>query len=161
MLLARRFSVCFAVVLAITGGLIALSGAWVSPAFRGGADQDDLKPLVDVEHLMESVVNPAFASVKKGLGEKPENRKSWKQIHSASIVIGESGNLLLFRKPEEADAKAWTSLSVGLREAADGLVKATRAQDYDASTKAYLAVVNACNKCHGKFGEDGEPKIEP
>ncbi len=138
-----------------------LSSARPGSSRDAARTNDGPKPLVDVEQLMEHVVNPGFLAAKECLREKPADAKSWKAVQSASIILGESGNLLLFRKPADADMNEWTALSVELRDAGDRLIKAARAKDFDAAKTAYRAVVASCNKCHERFGDDGEPKIEP
>ena len=128
---------------------------------EGERHQPVLEPLVDVHDLMESVVGGAFEATKNGLGEKPADRKAWKRVYSMSVLLGESGNLLLFRKPEDADSNQWRTLAVGLRDKGQELMEAAKAKDYDTARKAYCRVVDSCNKCHEKFATDGEPKIEP
>ena len=161
MSIATRLGVAFAVAGSLGLAVIIMPSSHVSASGASQADKSGLEPLVDVHELMESVVGKAFEGAKKGLGEKPADRKAWGSVYSMSVLIGESGNLLLFRKPEDADAKQWNTLAVGLRDRGQELIQATKAKDYDSAKKAYRAVVDACNKCHTKFATDGEPKIEP
>ncbi len=161
MIIARRLGVS----VAIAPATLLLSFGLATHGIARSADRDeepgDLKPVVSVEQLMENVVKPSYEMVKNDLAAKPADRAAWKKIQSTSIVLGESGNLLLFRRPEDASAKDWNGFAVGLREAGAGLVQAARAQDYAAAKQSYLRMVNACNSCHKKFGDQGEPKIEP
>jgi hypothetical protein len=124
-------------------------------------NDDALKPLIDAHEFMEHVVTGTFDTVKKGLREKPSDARAWRAVRDSSLLLGESGNLLLIRKPAGADAAEWAKLSVALRESGDALAKAAKAKNYDACRTAYLAVVRSCNQCHVQHGDDGEPKIEP
>lgn len=125
------------------------------------AESIELKPLVDTHEFMEHVVEGTFATLKQGLNERPADAKAWRSVRDMSLILGESGNLLLIRKPDDADAAEWTKLSIALRESGDALSKSAKAKDNDASRMAYLALVHACNACHTKYGDDGEPRIEP
>jgi hypothetical protein len=159
--LLRRLGVPFAA--ALLAALIATSVAPIRPTIGGsrGAVQHELKPLVDTHEFMEHVIEGTFATLKAGLTEKPADAKAWRSVRDASLLLGESGNLLMIRKPDDADAADWSKLSIALRESGDDLSKAAKAKDYDASRKAYLVLVHACNTCHTKYGDDGEPKIVP
>ena len=161
MKLLRRLGVPFAS--ALLAALIATALAPTRPLVRasGAAEQHHLKPLVDAHEFMEHVVEGTFATLKKGLSEKPNDSKAWRIVRDASLLLGESGNLLLFRKPDDADAADWSKLSIALRDSGDAVSKAAKAKDYDASRTAYLLLVHACNACHSKYGDDGEPKIMP
>jgi hypothetical protein len=125
------------------------------------SDASELKPLADVHEFMEHVVDGTFATVKNGLKERPVDAKAWRAVRDASLLLGECGNLLLIRKPDGADGAEWSKLSTALRESGDVLTKAAKSKDYDASRKALLALVESCNQCHVKYGDDGEPNIEP
>jgi hypothetical protein len=128
---------------------------------RPAPDQGDLKPLVDVHEFMEHIMEGAFAAVMQGLKDKPADANAWRAVRDASLLLGESGNLLLIRKPDGADSGEWSKLCLALRESGDTLTKAAKSKDYNASRGAYLAVVRSCNQCHTQFGDDGEPKIDP
>jgi hypothetical protein len=124
-------------------------------------DEGALKPLVDVHEFMEHVMSGTFDTVKGRLKEKPNDDSAWRSVRDASLLLGESGNLLLIRKPESADETEWSNLSIALRESGDALAKAAKSKNYDACRTAYLIVVRSCNMCHIKYGDDGEPRIEP
>jgi hypothetical protein len=130
------------------------AGSHAAPPSR-----NDLKPLVDVHEFMEHVVEGTFATVKNGLNDRPADAKAWRLVRDASLLLGESGNLLLIRKPEAADDAEWSKRAIALRESGDALGKAAKTRDYGASRKAYVTLVQACNQCHAKYGDDGEPKI--
>jgi hypothetical protein len=159
--LLRRLGVPFAA--ALLAALIATSIAPIRPTVGAGGARDghDLTPLVDTHEFMEHVVEGTFATLKQGLSEKPADTKAWRTVRDTSLLLGESGNLLLIRKPDDADASHWSKLAIALRESGDTLSKAAKAKDYDASRKAYLALVHTCNACHSEYGDDGEPKIMP
>jgi hypothetical protein len=148
------------VLLALAAATVAIAPIRVPANSRTAHIPSDLKPLVDVHEFMEHVVDNTFAKVKQGLADEPVDFKAWRAVRDASLLLGESGNLLLIRKPDAADSAEWSKLSIAMRESGDALTKAAKSKDYDASRKTYLAVVQSCNQCHIKF-TDGEPKIEP
>jgi hypothetical protein len=159
MSIARRLGVSVVAFGSVLGSLVLLASG--APAPPGIDEEDGIKPLVDVHHLMEDVVGSAFGAAKKGLSKEPADTATWKNVRSMGLIIGESGNLLLGRAPEEVETKAWTAMAVKLREAGDELYKTAKKKDYAAASKAYINLVDACNKCHVRFNEEGEPKIEP
>lgn len=154
------------VTLATVAGLACLSnpsngrlpaGETTKPEPRMATDP---VALVDVHELMETVVSRSFDDLKKGIATEPANRTAWRAVYASTVAIGESGNLLLFRRPTGTDEKAWDVSAVALRSVAAELVKAAKKRDYAATKTHYAAVVNACNRCHEQFTM-GEPKIEP
>lgn len=158
MIIVRRLSIAAVAAVAT----VLASTAFVSSGEHCLQPSDDanVRPVVDVHHLMEDIVESAFDTVQSGLGERPADAKAWKRVRGASVTIAETGNLLLGRRPEDAEAKEWAALAGSLRDRGEELYKAARAKDYDAAKRAYATVVTACNSCHTKFAE-GEPKIEP
>ena len=159
--LLRRLGVPLAAAMLAALIPTALAPTWPMVRTSGAGEQHDLKPLVDTHEFMEHVVEGTFATLKKGLSEKPADENAWRSVRDTSLLLGESGNLLLIRKPDDADASDWSKLCIALRESGDTLSKTAKAKDYDASRQAYLALVHACNACHTKYGDDGEPKIVP
>ncbi len=162
MQIVRRLGIPMCAALAAATIAVSISSAR-SPSRIAGemTQQAALKPLVNVHELMEHVVEHPFTALKTGMKEKPADAKAWRSVRDTSLLLGETGNLLLMRKPEDADAKEWVSLCISLRDSGDALSRAAKAKDFDAGKKAYLVMVNSCNQCHAQYGDDGEPKIEP
>ncbi|GEM_PF-6723681 len=142
------------------GALACVASGPLGPTFGQEAAKDGLAPTVDCHHLMEYIVEEAFDDLKEDLATEPANKKAWRGVLSSSVMLAETGNLLLIRRPDDADAREWTTLSIALRETGSEVMKAAKARDYAATKKAYAAMVASCNKCHTRF-TDGEPKIEP
>ena len=160
MSILRRLGVPF--VAALVAAAIATAVAPVRPpAVASGSPTADLKPLVNSHEFMEHVVAGTFELVKNGLRNKPPDARAWRSVRDASLLLGESGNLLLIRKPDDVDPSEWSRLSIGLREAGDALTRTAKAKDFEASRAAYSVLVRSCNECHTKYGDDGEPRIQP
>ena len=158
----RRLRIPFAA--AVIAAVIAAAVAPIrstAQTHRPAENSLDLRPLANVHEFMEHVVEGNFATLKKALSEKPVDAQTWRSVRDTSLLLGESGNLLLIRKPDDANASDWSKRSIALRDAGDALSKAGKAKDHDASRRAYRLLVQACNDCHSKYGEDGEPKILP
>ena len=159
--LVRRLGVPLAAAMLAALIATALAPAWPTVRANGAGGQHDLKPLVSTHEFMEHVIEGTFATLKKGLSEKPADEQVWRSVRDTSLLLGECGNLLLIRTPDDADASDWSKLCIALRESGDIVSKAAKGKDYDASRSAYLELVHACNACHTKYGDDGEPKIVP
>ncbi len=142
------------------GMLACVVSAPLRPTLGQEPTKDGLVPTVDCHHLMEYIVEEAFDELKEDLGTEPANKKAWKGVLSSAAMLAETGNLLRIRRPDDADAKEWATLSIALRETGSAVMKAAKARDYAATKKAYDAMVASCNRCHTKL-TDGEPKIEP
>jgi cytochrome c556 len=158
---AQRFAIPFGAAIIASAIATAVVPLRLATAARPVPSAAELKPLVDTHELMEHVVEGAFKELKKGVSGPPADAATWRRVRDASLLLGESGNLLLIRKPDDADSGEWSRLSIAMRQAGDKMSKAAKAKNYDATRAAYGELVQSCNSCHAKYGDDGEPKIDP
>ena len=114
----------------------------------------------DVHEFMEYINGPVFARLRKLLAEEPKGRPEWRQARGYALVLGETGNLLMIRPPEEDEAAGWKRFSAALRDEGAKLYEATKKRDYKIAREHYIALARQCNTCHNEFS-DGEPVIEP
>ncbi len=118
------------------------------------------KPVVDNLTLMQTVVDPQadilWASVgsiitKEGSEDFfPRNEAEWAAVRNATVMIMESGNLLMMgdRAIDDGD---WMVMAADLVDAGKLAYDAAEAQDPDAIFAIGADVYDACNRCHEKY----------
>jgi cytochrome c553 len=118
------------------------------------------QPVEDNMHeFMEYVFQPTYKRLKEAMASEPTDNGAWKAIKSDALILAESGNLLLIRKPKEL-ADVWTQHSVVVRELGGNLYQAARKKDYESARRNYTSMLTKCNSCHDKFA-DGEHQLKP
>ncbi|MCC9607401.1 hypothetical protein LOC68_12955 [Blastopirellula sp. JC732] len=126
----------------------------------GQANAAEPKPVEsDMHEFMEYVYQPTYKRLKPAMAAEPKENAVWKEIKSTSLILAESGNLLLSRAPEEGAAE-WNEYSIATRELGGDLYRAAKKKDYAAATTAYKAMLQKCNACHTKFAH-GEHQLAP
>lgn len=113
----------------------------------------------DMHEFMEYAFEPFFHELKESLAKEPENKRAWKPVKANSLILAESGNLLMLRGPEE-NKDAWNRLAHELRDQGKLLYGAAKKRDYASTRKHYEAFVSNCNACHEQFA-DGEHMQKP
>jgi Cytochrome C' len=103
-----------------------------------------------MHEFMEYYFQPTYLRLKPVMAAAPADNAGWRAIKADSLILAEGGNLLLLRTPLRDPAK-WNASSVAVREAAGQLYKAAKKRDFDASRKAYEAMLTNCNSCHKQF----------
>lgn len=129
---------------------------------RGAEDAPPAGP-VPVEpnphEFMEYVNQPNYRQLRQALAQEPKDEKAWESVTSSSLVLAESGNLLLFRPPNE-NADAWKRHAVSVREQGSKLYQAAHKKDYSAAKQEFASLLQRCNSCHDEFA-GGEPNLKP
>ena len=118
------------------------------------------KPVVDTLLLMQAVVDPQadilWASVGSIITEEgsddffPRNDAEWAEVRNATVMIMESGNLLMMGD-RAIDDGPWIEMAQGLVDAGKLAFDAAEAQDPDAIFAIGADVYDACNRCHEKY----------
>lgn len=90
--------------------------------------------------------------------ENKENT-NWKAIKSDALILSESSNLLLMRKPDSEEA-TWRMLSADVRDLGEKLYRAAKSKDEAASQTHYKAMLVKCNACHKSFA-NGKYQLSP
>lgn len=118
------------------------------------------QPVEDNMHeFMEYVFQPTYMRLKVAMASEPTDNGTWKAIKSDALILAESGNLLLIRKPKE-HADVWTQHSVAVRELGGNLYQAARKKDYESARRNYSSMLMKCNSCHDKFAH-GKHQLKP
>lgn len=154
-----RFYPLTSLLLLVTAGWLSSTGSPLQqlPA----ADQKETAAPVepDMHEFMEYVFQPTFKRLQPAMAAVPADNQGWKAIKAESLILAESGNLLLIRKPEE-DVADWVKHSVQVRDFGGQLYRAAKAKDYPTARKHYEAMVRNCNACHEQFA-GGEHILTP
>lgn len=113
----------------------------------------------DMHEFMEYVCEPPYKRLKAALTTAPTENATWKAIKSDSLILAESGNLLIGRPPEK-DAADWLKHASGVREVGGSLYKAAKKKDAAESRKQWELLLIQCNACHTQFA-GGEHMLAP
>ena len=109
---------------------------------------------------MEGLAQPNFKSVDRLLKDEPSDAEAWRFARGQSLLIAETGNLLMLRPPKSAAAEqAWMKRATELREKAAMLARAVAAKDLAKGRTALAAVMDSCNRCHQTFRIDVQIKV--
>ncbi len=134
------------------------SAAWA--AANTTAADGEIVPVEESMHeFMEYVFQPTYKRLKVTMATAPADNAGWKAIKADSLVLAESCNLLLGRKPEE-NAADWVKHAEASRTDGAALYKAAKEKNFDAATTAYKSMLNNCNACHKQF-EEGRHILQP
>ena len=112
-----------------------------------------------MKEFMEYVLEPPYKRLRTQLASEPGSKQAWKGIKSDSLILAESENLVLLRKPDEK-VDSWNQLSTATRELGARLYRAAQKRDYSTARESYVAMLNKCNTCHDQFA-DGEHQLTP
>jgi hypothetical protein len=113
----------------------------------------------DMHEFMEYVCEPPYKRLKVALATAPTENSVWKAVKSDSLILAESGNLLIGR-PSEKDAADWLKHAMGVRETGGALYKAAKKKDPAEARKQWELMLNQCNACHNQFA-GGEHQLTP
>ncbi|PQO47954.1 cytochrome c [Blastopirellula marina] len=138
-------------------GLAAMTVVAFSLTQAGAAEPKPVE--TDMHEFMEYVFQPTYKRLKAAMATEPTENAAWKEIKSTSLILAESGNLLLERAPEK-EAAAWDEYSIAVRTLGGDLYHAAKKKDYAAASTSYKAMLQKCNACHDKFAH-GEHQLSP
>ena len=132
----------------------------IARADTSSSAKNTAKPVEESMHeFMEYVFQPTYKRLKQSMATEPADRSTWKAIKSDSLILAESGNLLLLRKPEQ-QADVWNQHSVEVRELGGKLYRAAAKKDYKTARHNYTAMLTRCNSCHKAFAK-GKHQLKP
>jgi hypothetical protein len=137
-------------------GLLSLSAALMA---ADGATDGPVVVESSMHEFMEYVYQPTYLRLKANMAKLTADPAPWKDVKADSLILAESGNLLLMRGPEENRAD-WNQHAVATRELGAELYKAARAKDAGKAKTAYTEMITRCNACHDDFA-DGKHQLQP
>jgi hypothetical protein len=113
---------------------------------RGGK----LEAIAETKVLMEGLAATNMRGVANILRDKPADVEAWTFARGQSLLVAETGNLLLLRPPG-VGREAWERHAAELRTAATDLARAAGEKDYSRARAGLASVANVCNRCHQAF----------
>ena len=124
------------------------------------ANPPPFRPVVDTRQLMSAVIDPQadvlWASVGSIITEEetvdffPRNEAEWTAVRNATVMLMESGNLLMMGE-RAIDDGDWMRMANDFVDAGELAFDAASKQDPDAIFAIGADVYDACNNCHTKY----------
>ena len=100
-------------------------------ANSGSSDQHKMQPVEsDVHEFMEYAFEPFFEQLKSSLAAPPPDKKAWVPVKANSLVLAESGNLLMLRGPADHRAE-WNHLAAELRKQGQTLYQSAKKRNFE------------------------------
>lgn len=126
---------------------------WAPPATSqtGAKLTPKLEPVAETKLLMEGLAHPNFRGLDRLLQSKPAEEQSWKFARGQALLLAETANLLMLRPPRNQGQAAWFERATELRSVSTHLAQTLAKRDYDDARTKFVAVANACNRCHQTF----------
>lgn len=118
------------------------------------------RPVVDVQQLMLSVVEPAAETYWDAVGWimdaqgtheiRPTSEEEWEAVRNAAVTVAEAGNLLMM-EGRAVDDDAWIAMSQTLVAAGERAIRAAEARDEAAVFETGGDLYAACTACHASY----------
>lgn len=135
---------------AVVAGFFALAlTPWAES--QGPKAGPRLEPIAETKLLMEGLAHANFKGLERLLRQAPTEPTHWTFARGQSLLIAETGNLLMLRPPKAQGVEAWFEKATDLRARAGALAKSLGEKDYHASRAAFVQLANSCNRCHQTF----------
>lgn len=135
----------------MTSGLAVSQPPRPNPA--PGRPRPKLEAVAETKLLMEGLLQANFRGLERNLRQRPPDETTWIYARGQSLLIAETGNLLMLRPPKASGQDTWLEMCGELREKATRLARAAAAKDLEGSRAALADVAISCNKCHTAFGQ--------
>lgn len=150
----RTLFTCFAI---LVGGTVLLASRYVNDTAGEGrngraavtAETEPVEP--NMHEFMEYYFQSPFRRLERAMRKPPEETRAWKEIKSDTLILAESGNLLLGRTEENVEA--WDKHSIAVRETGREMYKATLESDFETAKVHFQSMVDNCNACHDQFAD--------
>jgi hypothetical protein len=108
--------------------------------------------VAETKLLMEGLAHPNYRAVEKHLeGKGPKDGDTWMFARGQSLLIAETGNLLLLRPPRNDGRDGWMRRAMDMRESATNLGRQLANRDLERSRTALADLTTKCNNCHQAF----------
>jgi hypothetical protein len=117
-------------------------------------------PVLDVPGLMRLFNRPLYTGLKEKMAQQPVSQDDWNELMARGLQAAEIANLVALR-PVEPERQGWRQGAADFQRAGVALSDAAKAQQWDATQKAYQQLVQACNNCHRVRAPEQAPQLEP
>ena len=113
----------------------------------GRTEQPEPKAVGNVTEIMKAMVIPSSNAIWNVGRNPPADDAAWEALKNYSVLLGESGNLLLIGGRAKDD-EVWRSTSLTMVEAGAFALTAAKAKNVDGINDAGNLIVDACELCH-------------
>jgi hypothetical protein len=118
------------------------------------AQQAPIKPVATVQQLHDAMIKPASDAIFDVGRHAPENEKEWTAVKRASIILAESGNLLMLGSRAKHRSK-WMMLSRQLVDEGSVAMSVADAKSPSALMETSDRIVIVCESCHARYRIQG------
>ena len=112
--------------------------------------EQPVKAVGSVQQLMDAMVIPASNAIFDVARQAPFDDAEWVRIEHSSVVLAESGNLLMLGERAES-SDVWMGSSRALVDAGEQALAAATLRDVDALIDVGNQVMEACETCHATY----------
>ncbi|HEX4591943.1 MAG TPA: hypothetical protein VH120_18540 [Gemmataceae bacterium] len=109
------------------------------------------EPIAETKLLMEGLLQANVRGLEKNLAQPPTDQDTWAFVRGQSLLIAETGNLLMLRPPRLEGQDAWLAAAAELREKATAIARSAAARDADGCRRGLVTLAGTCNRCHQTF----------
>jgi len=103
-----------------------------------------------IHEFMEGVNKPAYQRLVACLSQNILDENAWKAVLADSLLLAESGNLLLMRPVQ--DPQAWSVNATNIRESGTVLYESAKLKEITPVRLKFDVMLNDCDACHQQFG---------
>jgi hypothetical protein len=127
-----------------------LSVVFVLGVLPVAAQQPTITAVASVKQLHDAMIKPSSDAIFSVALETPRNEPEWIAVRNATVILAESGNLLMLSAPG-SNRGLWMRRSQSLVDAGAMALKAAEARNAGALNKASDRTVIVCESCHVLF----------
>lgn len=103
-----------------------------------------------VKEVMVTMTVPASDVIFGAASKPPTTDQEWAAVRTSAVMLAESGTLLM-TGGRARDNTTWMEMARALADQADTTLKAAKARDRDALSKAGDDVYMTCETCHERY----------
>jgi hypothetical protein len=139
-------------ILLIISATMIKSGRTPTPSTLSGSKAVESS----VHDFMESINKPAYQRLVACLSQDILDEDAWKAVLADSLLLAESGNLLLLRPIK--DPQAWAVNATNVRESGTKLYESAMLKEITPVRLNFDAMLHDCDACHQQFS-NGMPAL--
>lgn len=135
-------------ILLIISATMIKSGRTATPSSLTGSKAVESS----IHEFMEGVNKPAYERLVACLLQNILDEDEWKAVLADSLLLAESGNLLLMRPIQ--DPQAWSVNAINLRESGTKLYESAKLKEITPVRLNFDTMLNDCDACHQQLGNN-------
>jgi hypothetical protein len=123
---------------------------FVTAVITVAAQPPTMTSVATVKQLHAAMIKPSSDTIFRVSVEAPANEQEWIAVRRASVILAESGNLLMIGA-RVRDHGQWLKLSRGLGDAGAAALTAADRRDVTALLAAADRIIVVCESCHAPY----------